>query len=108
MLSCANQPKKFWGEVIIIAAYLINLSPSAAIGFKTPKEMWSGTAPKYDHLRVFGYVAYAHKRQGKLDHRERKCMFIGYPPRVKGYKLCCPEGNGFRCFISRDVVFRED
>ena len=108
MLSCANAPKKFWAEAVNTAAYLINKSPSTAIGFKTLEEMWSGAPPKYDHIRVFGCVAYAHIKQGKLDPRAIKCMFIGYPEGVKGYKLWFSDENGSKSIISRDVTFRED
>lgn len=70
-----------------IAAYLINKSPLVAIGFKTLKEMWNVIPPKYDHLRVFGCVAYANVKQGKMEPRAKKCMFVGYTDGVKGYKL---------------------
>ncbi|KAL5562397.1 hypothetical protein UlMin_032144 [Ulmus minor] len=61
--------------------------PSSALDFKTPEEVWIGHPPKFDNLRVFGCVAYAHQKQGKLDPRAKKCMFVGYPEGVKGYKL---------------------
>lgn len=57
------------------------------IGFKTLEEMWNEIQPKYDHLRVFGYIAYTHVQQGKLEPRTKKCMFVGYSEDVKGYKL---------------------
>lgn len=38
LLSNANLPKKFWGEALMTATYLINRSPSSAIFFKTPME----------------------------------------------------------------------
>ncbi|KAL5540237.1 hypothetical protein UlMin_044477 [Ulmus minor] len=81
--------------------------PSSALDFKTPEEVWTGHPPKFDNLRVFGCVAYAHQKQGKLDARAKKCMFVGYPEGVKGYKLCNEEGGSSKCIISRDVVFKE-
>ena len=50
-------------------------------------EAWSGEPPDYSRLKVFGSLAYAHVKQGKLDARAVKCVFIGYPEGVKGYKL---------------------
>lgn len=44
MLLNATLPKRFWGEAVSTAAYLINRSPSNAISFKTPMEMWNGTS----------------------------------------------------------------
>ena len=75
--------------------------------FKVLEEVWIGVAPNYSHLRVFGCMAYAHTRQGKLDARAKKCIFISYPDRVKGYKLWLSEGNLSKVIISRDVVFKE-
>lgn len=53
---------------------------------KTFEEIWSRYSPKFDHLRIFGYIAYAHIRQGKLDV---KSMFFRYSKSVKGYFMWC-------------------
>ena len=66
-----------------IAAYVINRSPSTAIGFKIPYEMRIGHKPNLEHLREFGCIAYAHIKQEKLEPREKKCIFTSYPLRVK-------------------------
>lgn len=42
MLLSSGLPKIFWGKAVKTASYLINRSPSSAIHFKTPEEMWSG------------------------------------------------------------------
>ena len=42
MLSNAGLDKKFWAEAVSYASHLVNRLPSAAIGGKTPMEMWSG------------------------------------------------------------------
>uniref|UniRef100_A0A803Q6S7 CCHC-type domain-containing protein n=1 Tax=Cannabis sativa TaxID=3483 RepID=A0A803Q6S7_CANSA len=108
MLIYAGLPKKFWAEAAVTACYLINISPSSAIEFKTPIEVWTGSNSSYDHLRIFGCLAYAHIKQGKLEPRARKCIFLGYPEGVKGYKVWSIEdGNHQKNFISRDVVFDE-
>ena len=107
LLLSAKLPKSFWGEAVHTTAYLINRSPSATLDFKVPEEVWTYVAPNYNHLRVFGCVAYAHTRQGKLDARAKKCMFIGYSDGVKDYKLWFFKGNMSKVIISRDVVFRE-
>ena len=107
MLLEGGVPKRFCGKAINAAAYLVNRCPSSALDFKTPEEVWTGHPPKFDNLQVFGCVAYAHQKQGKLDARAKKCMFVGYPEGVKGYKLWYKDGGSSKCFISRDVVFRE-
>lgn len=71
-------------------------------------EKWSGQPADYKHLRTFGCVAYAHIDQGKLEPRAKKCVFLGYPEGVKGYKLWCVKEGCQKTLISRDVVFNEE
>ena len=42
MLFNASLDKKFWAETVSYASHLVNRLPSAAIGGKTPMEMWYG------------------------------------------------------------------
>lgn len=69
--------------------------------------MWNGHPSDYSNLRVFGCSAYAYIRQDKLQPRAKKCVFLGYPEGVKGYRLWCVEKGNEKCIISRDVVFNE-
>ncbi|WJX45134.1 E3 ubiquitin-protein ligase upl4 [Trifolium repens] len=78
MLLGAGLPKSFWGEAVNTAAYLINRCPSIGIDLKTPME------------------------QDKLDARAVKCVFIGYPDGVKGYKLWMMGPGRSKFIISRD------
>ncbi|KAH9752745.1 Integrase catalytic domain-containing protein [Citrus sinensis] len=79
MLSNAGLDKKFWAEAVSYTSHLVNQLPSAAIGGKTPMEMWSGKhAQDYDSLRIFGCPAYYHVKNGKLDPRARKAIFVGF------------------------------
>ena len=105
MLSNAKLPKSFWAEAASTACYLINRSPSTAIEKKTPLEVWSGTPSNYSELRIFGCPAYSHVDNGKLEPRSLKCIFLGFKPGVKGYKLWCPELE--KVIVSRDVIFDE-
>ncbi|KAK1413090.1 hypothetical protein QVD17_34841 [Tagetes erecta] len=74
---------------------------------KTPMELWSGDKPECDHLRVVGSLAYSHISQDKLDPRAEKCIMLGYPEWVKGYKLWRIGGGKPRVFVSRNVEFQE-
>ncbi|KAH9650145.1 hypothetical protein KPL70_026248 [Citrus sinensis] len=77
MLSNAGLDKRFWAEAVSYASHLVNRLPSAAIGGKTPMEMWSGKyAQDYDFLRIFGCPAYYHVKDAKLDPRARKAIFM--------------------------------
>ncbi|KAK9066710.1 hypothetical protein SSX86_014033 [Deinandra increscens subsp. villosa] len=108
MLISSGMPKGFWGEAVSTAAYLVNRSPSSALNMKVPMEVWSGSKVEYSTLRVFGSICYAHITQDKLEARAVKCVFLGYPEGVKGYKLWKVEGEGPKVFISRNVTFREE
>ncbi|GJT50780.1 retrovirus-related pol polyprotein from transposon TNT 1-94 [Tanacetum coccineum] len=77
-------------------------SPSTAIEKKTPIEMWSGHPSDYEILRIFGCVAYPHDKQGKLEPREIKCVLLGYPKGVKGYRLYRLDGESPNIVYSRN------
>ena len=107
MISNAQLSKDFWVEAVSTACFLVNCSPSTAIEFKTPKEIWSGKPAYYSNLRIFGCPTYMHVSEGKLEPRARKCIFLGYASRVKGYRLWCLDPKSPKFAISRDVTFDE-
>ncbi|GKC03026.1 retrovirus-related pol polyprotein from transposon TNT 1-94 [Tanacetum coccineum] len=74
---------------------------------KTPMEMSSGHLSNYGMLRIFGCVAYPHDKQGKLEPRVIKCVLLGYPEGVKGYKLYRLDDESPKIVTSRNVVFNE-
>jgi hypothetical protein len=42
------------------------------------------------HLKVFGFIAYAHvpdEQRRKLDRKGHKYIFVGYYEETKGYKI---------------------
>ncbi|XP_073102473.1 uncharacterized protein [Elaeis guineensis] len=102
-------PKDFWGEAVNCAVYLLNRCPTKILEGITPQEAWSGYKPNISHLKMFGCIAYAHipdQRRNKLDDKSLSCIFIGYDPRSKAYKLYEPKEK--KAIISRDVEFQED
>lgn len=105
----AHLPIEYWGECVKAAVYLMNGTPSQILNGKTPYEKFYNRVPAYTHLRVFGCLAYAHNvnhRGDKFAARNRRCMFLGYPPGKKGWNLYDLEREVI--FTSRDVVFCED
>jgi len=60
MLSEAKLPKHFWGEVLLAAVHVINLSPAVALNTEVPDKIWFGKNVRYDHLHVFGCRAFIH------------------------------------------------
>ena len=107
MLATSGLSKKFWGEAVNTAAYLVNRSPSVPLGGKCPEVVYSSKPLDLSNLRVFGCAAYVHQQVDKLDPRSKKCVFLGYPEGVKGYRLWDRNQVGFKVVISRDVIFNE-
>ncbi|KAH9681067.1 Integrase catalytic domain-containing protein [Citrus sinensis] len=96
-------------EAAKTACYIVNRSPSTAIGLKTAMEMWTGKPADYSYLHAFGcpvYVMYNAQERTKLDSKSRRCIFLGYADGVKGYRLWDPTAH--KIVISRDVIFIED
>nr|GFC22476.1 retrovirus-related Pol polyprotein from transposon TNT 1-94 [Tanacetum cinerariifolium] len=98
-------PKAFGVEATCTTAYLINRSPSTAIEKNTPMEMWSGHPSDYGMLRIFSCVAYPHDKPGKLEPRVVKCILLGYPEGVKGYRLYRLDDESPKIVTSRNMVF---
>ena len=101
-----NLPKPYWGDAILVAAYLINRMPLKTLDFQSPLEALKGKNEYIVPSKVFGCVCFVHtKNAGKLDPRALKCVFIGYSPTQKGYKCYHPPSR--KSFVSMDVTFRE-
>ena len=90
------------------ATYLINILPTKTLSSSTPHFALFGTAPSYDHLRVFGCTCYPNlsaTAPHKLSPRSTLCVFLGYSAHHKGYR--CLDLSSNRVIISRHVVFYE-
>ncbi|GKF53420.1 retrotransposon protein, putative, ty1-copia subclass, partial [Tanacetum coccineum] len=69
--------------------------------------MWSGHPSDYEMLRIFSCVTYPHDKQGKLEQIAIKCVLLGYPKGVKGYKLYRLDDESPKIVTRRNVVFNE-
>jgi hypothetical protein len=109
LLFQANLPASYWAEALHTATHLLNRLPSKAVSHPTPYFALYGTAPTYDHLRVFGCACYPNTSATaphKLSPRSTRCLFLGYSFDHKGYR--CLDLASHRIIISRHVVFDED
>lgn len=106
MVHSAGLNKRFWGEAVLTATYLVNVIPSKAIKVeKTPYELWHNKKPKLKYLRVFGCTAYVHNktRKHKFDDKSIKGILVGYVP--NGYKIYIANTRKF--IVARDIIFDE-
>jgi hypothetical protein len=107
VLKQRRMPAVFWGEVMVMAVYILNRSPTKALNGRTPYETWHGRKPVISHPRVFGCLAFGKElgHVGKLDDRSTPGVFIGYAEGSKAYHILDPGTQRVR--TTRDVVFDE-
>ncbi|KAL0702312.1 hypothetical protein Bca4012_058434 [Brassica carinata] len=108
MMFHTNVPKRFWGDAVITACYLINRIPTKVLKDVSPFQVLNKIKPPLDHLRVFGCVCYVltpGEQRNKLEAKSVKGIFIGYTHTQKGYKCYIPDSR--RVMVSRDVKFVE-
>jgi len=100
-------PLEYWGEAILTSVFLINRTPTSILNGNSPFELIYKYSPNYDILKVFRCLCFATKlnNSDKFTERVVKCVFLGYVPDKKGYKLLNLDTNSI--FISRDVMFYE-
>ena len=111
MLSHAKLPKSYWAEAMATAVYLINRSPSVPLKGDVPQRVWTGRSVSYQHLRVFGCLAYVHvakDQRSKLDIKSKPCIFLGYLEDEFGYRYMIWDLLYKKAIRSRDFIFMED
>ncbi|KAF0691471.1 hypothetical protein As57867_017258, partial [Aphanomyces stellatus] len=83
ILQACGMDKVYWGEALNYVVYTENRSPTKALGGN-----------------------FCVHRQGQLDPRAIKCVFVGYASQHKSYRLIdCDSGQLIQC---RSVTFTED
>lgn len=109
MLIQSGLPEAFWAEAANCASYVKNLSPSRSIHNQIPLEIWRGESigmTEYERLRVFGCRGWSRvEKQGKFGKRGVECIFLGYEPNVKGYRVWVRNENKVK--IVHHVIFEE-
>ncbi|KAK4383959.1 Retrovirus-related Pol polyprotein from transposon TNT 1-94 [Sesamum angolense] len=74
---------------------LLEKIPLCPFKWKIPESVWTSNAVDISSLRVFGCSAFVHQSVDKLAPRSQKCVFIGYPDGIKGYRLWLRSQPGF-------------
>ena len=109
MLNESGLSKRYWPECLAALVHVLNRCPTAILSNVTPYEVLYKKKPDVSHLRVWGCVAYVHvqrdKRSGSLGSHMDKCIFLGYPDGVKGWKFYNPESK--KVIISERADFDE-
>jgi hypothetical protein len=109
LLIQASLLRRYWAEVLHTATYLLNHLSTTTIQAVCPHLALFGSAPSYEHLRIFGCTCYPNTTATtphKLSPRSTQCVFLGYSADHKGYR--CLDLSTNRLIISRHVVFYEE
>ena len=70
-----------WAGAARTTVYVKNRLSHSVLGFKTPKEIYTGKKPEVIHLKIFGCLVYVHilkEKKTKLDPSGKKGIFVGY------------------------------
>ncbi|WIA41017.1 hypothetical protein OEZ86_004655 [Tetradesmus obliquus] len=106
MLVQCGMEQEYWGEALMTATFLQNLSPKAHLPL-TPWQLYFDEQPNVSFLRVFGcraYVRVPHSLRRKLDIINKPGTMIGYPADGRGYRVLLDDDT---IKESRDVMFDE-
>lgn len=106
MLIDARLANKYWGEAAVTAVYLQNRL-STKERDATPYELHFKKKPNVGHLKEFGCRAFVHvpkQKRNKLDDKAIECIFVGYSPDSKAYRLLNKSSG--KIITSRDVYRR--
>jgi hypothetical protein len=109
LLIQASLPGRYWVEGLHTAMYLLNHLPTMAIQTACSHLSLFGSAPSYEHLRVFGCTCYPNTTATappKLSLHSTRCVFLGYSADHKGCR--CLDLSTNCLIVSRHVVFDED
>lgn len=107
MLAAADLPLNLWGEASNTAALIRNFIPLDRLEGRTPWEIWHGTKPNINFLRVFGSKAYAliEGQRNKFAQKSEQLILVGFEPQQKAYRLWEPGTR--RVVIRRNVEIIE-
>ncbi len=85
-----NIPKNWWEYAVTHACNVLNMTSTTAINNKTPDFAWFRKVPDISKLKIWEYLAFAHKdgrKLLKLELRTTFCMYIGHFSDENGWKL---------------------
>ena len=104
----SNLPTYLRSEVVSMANFLINRSPTRSNFGVPPETTFTGKPLHLSKLKIFGCIAYIHvsdEDRKKMDSKTIKGMFVDYDMESKAYRIY--DLLQRKVIISRDVVFDE-
>lgn len=102
----AKLPKDLSHEMYRTAAYILNRTPTEALGWKTPYEVVWGRKPLVAHMRPIGCRAYVYNRDLRAADKLESRTLIGHLVGYQGtniFRIWLPTKD--TVIVTRDVVF---
>lgn len=94
----------FLGDCVFTVAFLINRLPVSLLQNNSLYQLLYNASVEYTSFRIFGNLCFASTLSShgtKFHPRATTCVFISYPPGIKGHKLY--DITTKTIFVSRDV-----
>ncbi|KAI0997252.1 hypothetical protein K3495_g10935 [Podosphaera aphanis] len=101
-----NLPKSLANEIYKTVAYILNRTPTEALGWKTKFEMIWGRKPLVAHMRLIEFQAYAQNHNIKKTDKTESRALIGHLAGYQGtiiFRVWLPIQD--EIIITRDVIF---
>ncbi|KAI1515853.1 Pol protein [Pyrenophora tritici-repentis] len=102
----AHLPKNLSHEMYRTAAYILNRTPTEALGWKTPYEIVWGRKPLVAHMRPIGCRAYVYNRDLRAADKLESRTLIGHLVGYQGtniFRIWLPTKD--TVIVTRDVTF---
>lgn len=102
----SNFGREMWCEALLIAAYILKINMTNAMGTKTAEKLYQ-RKPKLLYIKVFWIHAYPRNfiHLNKLNSNSKKYIFVGYVV-TKAFILWDEERMNI--IIPRDVYFQKE
>ncbi|KAA1072195.1 hypothetical protein PGT21_050324 [Puccinia graminis f. sp. tritici] len=109
LLKVSSLGLAWWAEAVNTAVYLLNRTPCVSVNSDCPYTLWFGTAPRLDHLRIFGCKVVFHLekkwRKSKFNSSGSEGIMLGYVEGHKSYRVCfdLPSSDPFLPTVVEDI-----
>jgi hypothetical protein len=104
----SSAPDEMWGEALIWAAHLYNVTPHQVTGLEVPFKQLYNYNFNVIRLRVWGcdaYVKVLPDKQSKIQCRTTPGIFVGFDYNSSSYRIMNPITK--KIILSNDVTFYE-
>ncbi len=103
MLAECSAPTQLWGEAVVLATQIYNITPLRVLNHDTPHQRLTGQQPDQSKIRVFGcnaFYALPDTIRSKFQPTYAKGVWVGYSKQQNAYRILV---DGNTIVTTRDV-----